>query len=145
MSDPIEEAVRRLRGLKERVDRLEGQREGEGEINLFRIVEDRTNISDTINARLNDIEIFDRSNTDDTVATTTGNPADFVWIEHILGFESTLTVGAGTTTTISAGTTDTYSNADVDGILDVNGTLVLDAEKADKSGDKWDFVEWNTH
>lgn len=164
MVDKVEEAVRILRGLKEDVDRLKGQREGEGQVQGFQVVKDQTNTSDTVTVRENDRDVTDQTNTSDTVTTRendrsvtdqtntsdtvntqSGQPADFVWVNHLLPFENPLTITSGNTYTIGAGQSESHGIADIDGTLDLDGTLTITGERQDRTGDQWGLTEWQVH
>jgi murein endopeptidase len=122
MSD-LTEAVRRLKELREDVERLKSGRNNEGEVRFLRAIADRSTVTDR-------------------VTTATGNPANFEWV----GRYTRLTVSGGDTETISGGDIRTESHASVQGALDLDGTLTLDGKARTQSDDdRWDKTEWQTH
>jgi len=66
MPDPNREAAKILRGLKERVDRVESAVSEAGIPNLYRRVTDRVGIDDPFYARYFDAEVIDTARLTDT-------------------------------------------------------------------------------
>lgn len=64
--DDLKQVARRIRGLKKDVERLKGQREGEGEVNLLFAVSDTVEVGDSASLSVNSGGSFqtDSSTTD---------------------------------------------------------------------------------
>jgi len=66
MSDPLTDAVRRLKGLQEDVERLKAAQNEEGEPRIFIQEQDAARASDTTSLRAADIAIFEAARVADT-------------------------------------------------------------------------------
>lgn len=107
MTDPITEAVRRLRGLREDVERLKAARDEEGEVRILRLVfdplgigdqaeatsserpdaSDQLAVGDVADARDNDAAATDAAASGDAVSASTDEAGGWTWDESHYDFD----------------------------------------------------------
>jgi len=134
MSDPLTEAVRRLRQLQEDVERLKSGDEGESRI--LRLINEPTIVSDVVSARLNDTEVVDRTNIGDLVTARLND----------VGISDQTNIGDTTDTRRNDREVSDRARAD-DSVTTTtgNGAGFTWADHSGSGGDQWDLTEWQNH